>query len=83
MLYIYNTYKMLVVLWKERMSHVATNKNAGLVAQAACDEARTVANSHHYQYHWLPPLESMLYTKRHAKYIKGISKYIKYINVYQ
>ena len=67
MVYIYNTYKMLVVLWKKQMSHVATNKNAGLVVQVACDEAGTVVNSHHYQYNWLPPLESMLYAKHYAK----------------
>lgn len=83
MLYIYNTYKVLVVLWKEQMSHVATNKKAGLVVQVASGEARMVVNSHHYQYHWLPPIESMLYAKCHAKYIKGISKYIKYIKAYK
>lgn len=74
---------MLVVLWKEQMSHVATNKNARLVVQETSGEARMVVNSHHYQYHWLPPIKSMLYAKCHAKYIKGISKYIKYIKAYQ
>lgn len=42
---------MHVVLWKEEMIHVATNKNAGLVIQVACDEARKVVNSHHYHCH--------------------------------